>query len=624
MLGMSINAICHLQAHGFQLAFLDSDDYMRLVRIRDFFAHGDWNNTIISRCNVPFGCDLHWTRFYDFFFIVPVYVLNFFLNSIDESIKYVGFVLSPLVKCATIVIFFGIAQKLVSPKNAYLLTAIFAGHPVILELGFFGRPDHHAFIMLFIIIHLHYVMKIVESKFSSRNFLLKTAVVTVLCIWISPETLIPLILADTTLYIYFFFQKEKREYLYLKNILTAVGISVIAFIPYHSGFFSVMVLLLTAVPFYYQKFRENIIARYWPIIPLALMLILLPSTSVEYDKISALHGVLYLCSAIYFGVGLVDEKCSRAYRILASCFWLLTIGAVFLFLYPKFLYGMGADIDDYLKKIWLSRILEMQSPLADNGRMHFIAHVLILVMILGCKIRQLVGKFSAESRDPMAVVWWILIADTCGYTILGGMSYRMLYYMVLFGLPIIVDVCLKIKIPSKSEPPKSPHSFTLYWSRLGQIALVLFFSMFYVLIQLNGPSKITPAKNYTTDELFSMIDELSATPVVIMASANEGAQLVYFTKHCAVGAHYHRQPQGIIACHRVMEADYDEQLVKSILEATNSSYIFIRKADVYTGEKQRSLARMIVENQYPPWIVPLDISSKFSDIIVAKINREKW
>ncbi|MDR2794378.1 MAG: hypothetical protein LBB12_01210, partial [Holosporaceae bacterium] len=357
MLGMTINAICYLQIHGFHISFLDSDDYMRLVRIRDFFDHGNWSNTIISRCNVPFGCDLHWTRFYDFFLIAPTCILNFFMNSIDESIKYVGFFITPLVKCITIVIFFCISQKLVSQKNAFLLTAIFLGHPIILELGFFGRPDHHAFIMLFIITHLHYVIKIVESKFQNQNFLFKTAMISVLCIWISPETLIPLTLADVVLYIYFFFHEEIRKYLYLKNILVAFGIGVIAFTPYHSGFFSIMALLLTVTPFYYKKFRKNIIACLWPIIPLTLMLILLPSIDVEYDKISALHAVLYMCSVIYLGIGIVDEKYSQKYRILASCFWLLAIAAIFLFLYPRFLYGMEADVDDYLKKIWLSKIL---------------------------------------------------------------------------------------------------------------------------------------------------------------------------------------------------------------------------------------------------------------------------
>jgi hypothetical protein len=231
--------------------------------------------------------------------------------------------------------------------------------------------------------------------------------------------------------------------------------------------------------------------------------------------------------------------------------------------------------------------------------------------ILGCKIRQLTGKISEKSRSPMAAIWWILIADACCYTIFGGISYRMLPYAILFGLPIIVDVGMEIRFSSN-------------WSRLGQIALVLFFSMFYVLIQLNGKNKIIQLKNYTSDELFSMIDELSTIPVVIMASADDGAHIVYFTKHCAVGAHYHRQPQGIIACHRVMEAEYDEQAVKSILEATNSSYIFIRKADINTGKKQMSLAQMIVEGQHPSWIVPIKIPSKFSDIIVAKIDREKW
>ncbi|MDR2682016.1 MAG: hypothetical protein LBB29_03150 [Holosporaceae bacterium] len=118
-----------------------------------------------------------------------------------------------------------------------------------------------------------------------------------------------------------------------------------------------------------------------------------------------------------------------------------------------------------------------------------------------------------------------------------------------------------------------------------------------------------------------MLDALSTAPVVLMSTTNNGARILYFTKHSAVGANYHRQREGIIACYKVMKEKYHEQTVKSVLEATNSAYIFIHTSDKI---EQDSLPQMIIENKQPAWIERLEIPQKFNDIIVAKINREKW
>jgi asparagine N-glycosylation enzyme membrane subunit Stt3 len=117
--GTLVSLGCYLQTFGWRMTFHDTDDYMRLVRTREFFKNYDLSNAIISRSNVPFGCDLHWTRFYDFFIIVPTYILNLFIDSIDKSIEYVCFFISPVMKSATIAIFFSVVQKLMKKDDAF-------------------------------------------------------------------------------------------------------------------------------------------------------------------------------------------------------------------------------------------------------------------------------------------------------------------------------------------------------------------------------------------------------------------------------------------------------------------------------------------------------------------------
>ena len=135
-----------------QTEFIDTDDCMRLVRIRDFFNHYDLSDNIIKRCNVPYGCSLHWTRFYDFFLIIPSYILSFFTESIDKAIYYVGFCITPIIRIVTTVVFLRVIQNLMRRDDAFLCAVLFVVHPIKTVNGNYGRPDHHAFIMIFMIL----------------------------------------------------------------------------------------------------------------------------------------------------------------------------------------------------------------------------------------------------------------------------------------------------------------------------------------------------------------------------------------------------------------------------------------------------------------------------------------
>ncbi|MDR0677957.1 MAG: hypothetical protein LBF44_00285, partial [Holosporaceae bacterium] len=176
LLGVIVDIRFYEQICGSCVTFADTDDYMRLVRIRDFFLHHDLANTVISRCNVPFGCDLHWTRFYDFFIIIPAYILNIFIDS-NKSIEYVGLLIGPVLRSITTVTLFSLCQKFMKKNNAFLTTEIFPSHPLIYGINHLGRPDHHAFIMLFMVVYLKSVIEVALAKFNGENLYLKPAII---------------------------------------------------------------------------------------------------------------------------------------------------------------------------------------------------------------------------------------------------------------------------------------------------------------------------------------------------------------------------------------------------------------------------------------------------------------
>jgi asparagine N-glycosylation enzyme membrane subunit Stt3 len=642
LLGAVFNISIYLQMQGPYISFLDTDDYMRLVRIRDFFKHYDFNDNIIKRCNVPHGCSLHWTRFYDFFLIVPSYILSFFTNSTEKSIEYVGFFISPIIKTITIMFFFKLAKCLMGTKNAFLAAAIFAANPIIAQFGTFGRPDHHALIMLFIIVFFNYVFLFIKSGLGQCYE--KLAIISSICIWISPETLIPILLVDVVLFLYaaFFLKNLRSEILlnlYRKNLLIAFFICAIIISSIKSGICILMSIAVAAMLMrcFFIKHKN----KYFCIICLLFQPFLKDISPVHYDEISVVHFTLYLYSATLFGISSYLCECHKADRkffsnpnepiIISTKISAIALGIAFLFLhtYPRFLYGMEADIPIFVKKIWLYKIAEMQSPFKHGDFLFLILHVVTTAVAIVGKLKEIICispsriKNKADCKKDHQLrsnllFWLILIFVTSFYLVFASMAYRMVPYSTAFGLILIVEFGMNNKLLESLN-------------RLVRIVIAFFMSTLFVFFtayidKSNTTDESNKQTKYSTKEMLCELDKVSDTPVVIMAHSNNGPAILYYTKHSVIGAPYHRQINGIIASYRVMEDEFSDEVVRDILISTNTSYVFIKKSDYRKiNEKNNhkmSLPEMIINNKYPIWITPVKLHKKFDDIIVAKVDKK--
>jgi hypothetical protein len=500
--------------------------------------------------------------------------------------------------------------------DAFLSAAIFAVNPAIAQLGMFGRPDHHTFIILFMLIFLHSVVILIESKFQKGY--VGIAVSSAICIWISPETLIPLLLVDVVLFLYTLFLAKEiynnvLQSLYLKSLLTTCLIGAIILSSITSDFYLFFFIITTFILGYYFFLRRDI--KYFWIYCLLLQLFLENIKPVHYDEISVVHFSLYTCVSVFCGIVLFYNERLDAFflnkkSLLIPVAILLLNAALFLYNFPKFLYGMSADVNEYVKIIWLKRVSEMKSPFEHGDYIFFISHVVIIFTAIINKAMELLHKKSKRSED---VIWWILISITSCYTIFSAFAYRMLPYSVLFGFPLVIELGMNAK-------------WMKNFHRLLRIIFTFFITIMFMLLTayFKDEDNDSSNKKYTNAELFEEIDNLSKEPAVIMANSNDGPELLYYTKHSVVGAPYHRQTNGIIASYEVMEDVFRKHGVKNTLYKTNASYIFIRKSN-YGNKKgsndEKSLAQMIVDNKYPEWISIVKLPEKFDDIIIAKIDK---
>ncbi|MDR2794736.1 MAG: hypothetical protein LBB12_03095 [Holosporaceae bacterium] len=627
--GLIASFMCYARVHFFvcffgdyKMHFFDTDDYITLVRIRDFFTHYDLANSVIARANVPFGGDLHWTRFYDFFLIIPSYILNFFLDSINDATEYVGFFIAPFLKSITIIIVFKLFQKIMSRTAAFLATFAYAVNVAINYSNMFGRPDHHALILLFLCIYLYFITVLAESNFQNSSACLKSAVASAICVWISPETLIILLLAEAMLFLFVHQDTEKLKMLYRKNMITSCSIGVIIFLfcPFSwiNIFFFGSLLLYRFMDANKCALRD---------IGIFVFLIILYSAipQAEYDKISTVHLVLYICISACFKIAQLGEKYAPQRQTIFALFSGGIMGIVYLLMFPKFLYGLDADISEALRKTWLETCVdELKSPFAfgANSSIYFSIHLIMTCVAIYGKISDLI----MEKRSSKDVIWWILITCSCCYMFFASCADRMRATSVFLSMPLIVEMGMNGVIMKMW--PRFLKIFMTCAIAFCPEMVQKYQPILSTLIDGNGKfQKICSAYKEAyqhENRFFKFLNDISVAPSVILTYLGKSSLTLYYTKHKVVGIPYHRQEKGILSYFAVIEKEYNEEIVKKILYITQTSYIFISKHAVYANPSARTtFAGMIAEGKYPDWISIVNIPAEFNDVILARVDQIK-
>lgn len=628
--------------------FFDTDDYMRLVRSFEWFSGGGFYEQSISRANSPFGGVMHWTRFYDLLWVAPVHFALLFTNSVRTAVTVVGFLISPVLTMFSLVLLLHISQFILNKKESFLVVALFLSHPFVISQTIFGRPDYHAFIVLMILFYMYFIIKLVFEDFKNDTMSICASVAAALCIWASPETLIPLLLSDFALFLVSIKNPNILPVLYFKSMITACALGILLSISGdNTDCYLLISLSLTLLPYttYNMKYSKDIVMRNWHIVILVLWGLFIPSVgNAEYDKLSCVHVALYIYMALFFCINLFYSNNNSLCKLGYATFWGIIVCCAFLAIYPKFLFGMEANISEHVKQIWLNKVGEMRSPLSGCINYGFICFVITSVIALGYKLKNIISQKKISSKN---ITWWIFLLIGGCYTIFSCMAVRMIPYAVLFTCPVIVDFVTSAsvfrKIGRKSREI---------------VAVVLILLVPFIPKGGDTGDKNTSVWPHANTErtVYKFIDSLSDSPVVILASVNAGPELLWFTKHKIVASPYHRHTNGICAEYEILRNKFNPDVVRKYLKNTKTDYILIDKRRYFFGKRENYLnsfgyfvAKLSDETtsfkDFPPellkWIsiVPLqekidkfkkmhNISLKeeiaksiMSNIVIAKVNK---
>lgn len=556
------------------IAFFDPDDYMRLVRMNEWFSGKGFFDTTIERANSPFGGDMHWTRFYDLFWYIPVKIVEFFTKDVKSAVAYVGFVISPIFAIFSGLMFFRIMQYLMDRRDAFITSALFLGHAYIVIQTIFGRPDYHSFIIFVITLYILLLTKLLVDGCEKQRTTIATAVATALCIYASPETLIPLLLSEATLFVFSLKNDNILKCLMQKNKYTFVSLLLLYCLNNLKVENTCAIALGNMVCIMVLMFQENktLLKKqlsYVLVLIVNLLCFLIFQEREDYDKLSLVHVNLYFNVAMFYGVYANYSTDALQKRIKIA----LIVGGIFFIMFlvvcPKFFLGMEANVDAYAKTVWLSKVEEMQSPLKGEFCCSFLIMALINVVASVSKIREI---YRNKNVSRETIVWSLFVVIGLFYTVFGCIAFRMAPYAVMFMNPVVIDFVMNGRA----------------FAKFSRIIRLLFVVTLILMVQIvptyaSREHSHRQQNNSAIDEraLYKAIDFLSEKPATILASINVGPRLLWFTKHKIVAAPYHRHTNGIIAEYEILQNKFRAKTIKKCLLNTKTEYIVIDKAQYF-------------------------------------------
>lgn len=309
-------------------ALLDTDSYVRLLRIEQLWQGGGWYDNTIYRLGAPEGMPLHWTRPLDLMIMAPAALAVLFGAPDASALWWSALLICPLLHALSCLAAVWAARAVWPRDAAWAAGIILLAQPLELSYGALGRADHHVLILLLSVLSVGaFLRAAVDAGRGGMAWF--AGLFAGLAYWIGPEALL-------------------------------------VFMPLMAGLGLLFVLGETAMA------RQGLRAAFGfaGAIGLALLVDVEPGRWLvaEMDRVSIVALALALALAGVFGGVLGFGGSGRLRRLaVGGVLSVLAVGILAL-LFPGF-YKASLAIDDPLMNKVLGEIREMQPivPWKDGG-----------------------------------------------------------------------------------------------------------------------------------------------------------------------------------------------------------------------------------------------------------------
>lgn len=572
---------------GFHLtrgALVDTDCYMRLVRVEALMENHSWFDRTILRSNAPYGETSHWSRVLDLLILALAIPFRCFLSAKD-SLLYSGIFISPLLLIFSVLTLAWASKPFLKRiELPHLLLLFFCQASVVI---FFqaGRPDHHSLLILFFILSLGFICRIL-SNHASILLIVAGAFTQALAFAVSLE--------------------------FITTIILSLGVMALAWITQHlsskTGFLFSSALLLFSILFYGLEQPWNQLY------------------AIETDRMTLPHLTALTLVSLYWllacGLDRFQIITGKMTRLAMTLIYALGCGTLLIQLFPILLGGPYGQMDPRLDVLWLKHVLEVQSlwqsaPGGITSLFIWLSPTLIVFPTL------LIGVLRKKiPSDYMTWPWLSVLFCSGAFTLLTFYQIRWVYYaQTALVVPLAAILGHALQFSSKRLNSRLFPSVRL--------ALLLFFCLSYIpLAVLSLGSQLFPTRH--EKKVASISDpsyDLTALSVWlesdlqfqkterILAHLDYGPELLYRTQHEVVATPYHRNGSGILFLYDLMNetsdatvlAKLNERKITLILLSQNSS----EKSFLNQSQKKDTFYQSLLDKRYPNYLKPIPLPEKF-------------
>ncbi|KUG02862.1 hypothetical protein ASZ90_019755 [hydrocarbon metagenome] len=556
---------------------VDTDNYMRLVRVEQLAETGDWYDSTIHRNNYPFGDTLHWTRPLDVLLLLGAGPLMPWLG-LKKALLYWGIVISPILGILSMLALVWATKPILVQQAQRLLLIILIAQPLLFQVFIFGRPDHHSLLALLFILLLGCLTRMLASIDLKKHSIL-AGLIAAAATWVSVEAIFSIIMVFVALIILWIMNKDNYA-LMLR-------------------FFSLSLLGFTTLFLLVER-------------PLSLVF-----TAAEYDKLSVVYVFVYLIAAAFsMGLAMIKNAHWRTRTLSAVTLALPSVLAIYL-AFPAFFHGPMSGVNPAIVPIWLSKVSEIQ-PLLLSGYFTSISFLGSAGLALSYLIIYYITKTCTGIKAPML----LLSTGFIFFTALTLYQIRMGFYSSII-ISILLAFMLKDIIEYLSKRPNKMTSFM----RAGITILVILgfpsAGLMASSLQEDPPYKYQDVK--TLSRYLNEYQDEHPDTANILASIDFGPEILYRTDYNIISAPYHRNDRGIIYTYEVMTSDNMEK-VKGMLAEREIDLIAIApdsKEIVMYRTENNPLAfyERLKSDAVPEWLTKLKLPENVKkSFIIYKVG----
>jgi len=548
----------------------DTDDFMRLVQVRDLLAGQAWSDLTQYRLNPPTGTPMHWSRLAD----APIALVTLALSPLlgAQTAMTVAALLLPPLYFLLFLGFFAVAARLMlgaARSPVALLVAIGGSISIIQFVP--GRVDHHG-LQLTAMMAALMLLLIGMARERWRKAIAWAGVPFALSVWIGAETL-PLIAA--------WFAVLGLAWCYAGGSFARYG-AIAGLLGAAIG----VAILLTSEP-----------PASW----------LRPAC----DAFSAMPiGVLVLIGLGFAGMAVFSRWAQTIpKRVVIAGAWGILAAAGFALAFPVCLHGGYALVDPVVEQHWLSRVSEAMSLFQQIRAQPFGAMANMWTPLLGL-LYCLWRMRSARQRGR--ILWGAIAVLLLTAFAMMAWQVRAVTFAQEFALlplsALIADIARTLRAKGWR------------WLRYATVTVLLFVCSFVFWPSADAAYRAIAAPAATTPEpgavrpqqcvgIGTLAPLQGGTPTLILSYIDLGSMLLFNTPHSVLAGPYHRDNEGLKTTIELFRSS-DDALIQDTMEKRGIGWVVTcpgtEDRTAFKTDTNDGLAERLAAGRVPDFLEEVD------------------